>query len=404
MTTSVSVKLRKSASSASAGVLYFQLIHCRKVKLITSRFRIYPWEWDAQQAAIRREGAPPDRQPYLQTVETALKEDLRRLHEWIAHLDRRGHYTVEELAEHYSQRSFNGYLFPFAAYLIRNLRDNRRTKTASIYTDAQRSFAKFRQGEDILLEHLNPALINSYERYLKAGGLAKNTTSCYMRALRSIYNQAVKKGLCIQQMPFTEVYTGVDKTVKRAVEQEVIIALKQLNLADSPELEMARDLFLFSFYLRGISFVDMASLTAVHRKTGYISYTRSKTGQRLTIRLEACMSEILERYANQTIEGHLLPIYSDNNRNPVSCLRTYNKRLKRLSERLHLETPLSSYVARHSWATLALRKGVPVGVISESMGHGSEATTRIYLASLGQPVIDEANERVIALGGEGTTS
>jgi integrase len=79
-------------------------------------------------------------------------------------------------------------------------------------------------------------------------------------------------------------------------------------------------------------------------------------------------------------------------------LRTHNKRLKRLSELLQLGTPLSSYVARHSWATLALRKGVPVGVISESMGHESEKTTRIYLASLGQSIIDEANERVISLG------
>jgi integrase len=360
---------------------------------------MYPEEWDAQRASIQWGNVDKERHVYLQTVEAGLREDVRQIREGIEYLKKRGPYTVDELAAYYAQRAFNGYLFPFIDYLVCDLNNKNRTKTAAIYASAQRSFSKFRQGEDILLDHIGTHITGAYERYLRIAGLTKNTTSFYMRVLRSIYNQAIKKGLCTQKQPFAEVYTGVDKTVKRAVDREIILRLKRLDLAGHPELELARDLFLFSFYLRGISFIDMANLTTAHLNNGYITYIRSKTRQKLTVKLETCMSEILERYAPQTIDKHLLPIYSANNRNSVSCLRTYNKRLQRLSELLHLETPLSSYVARHSWATLALRQGVPVGIISESMGHENETTTRIYLASLGQSVIDEANERIISLNG-----
>ena len=99
----------------------------------------------------------------------------------------------------------------------------------------------------------------------------------------------------------------------------------------------------------------------------------------------------------QTIDDYLLPVYTLQNRDHISQLRTYNKRLRKISDMLKLEKSLSSYVTRHSWATMALRKGIPIEVISESMGHESETTTRIYLASLGQSVVDKANADVIKL-------
>ena len=108
--------------------------------------------------------------------------------------------------------------------------------------------------------------------------------------------------------------------------------------------------------------------------------------------------EIILRYTSQTIDDYLLPVYTAQNRDNASQLRNHNKRLKRISEMLGLEKTLSSYVTRHTWATLAFRNGVPIEVISESMGHENESTTRIYLASLNQSVVDEANAEVIGLG------
>ncbi|MDR1372360.1 MAG: site-specific integrase [Dysgonamonadaceae bacterium] len=186
-------------------------------------------------------------------------------------------------------------------------------------------------------------------------------------------------------------------TDKRAVNEQTIIALKKMYLTHNVNLELTRDLFLFSFYMRGISFVDMANLKADNVRNGYIIYFRSKTKQMLSVRLEPCMQEIIDRYRNRTIDDYLLPVFTLRNRSHTSHLRTYNKRLKRISKMLGLEKPLSSYVARHSWATIALRKKVPIEVISEGMGHENETTTRIYLASIGQYVVDKANAKIIRL-------
>ena len=219
-----------------------------------------------------------------------------------------------------------------------------------------------------------------------------------MRSLRSVYSQAVKRGLTSQKNPFANIFTRTDKTVKRAVNEDVITRIKNLDLTEYKELALARDLFMFSFYMRGISFIDMANLRKSNVKNGYIIYSRSKTRQMLTVKLEECMQKIISRYALETVDNYLLPIYTVQNRDNTSQLRNHNKRLKRISDLLGLEKPLSSYVSRHTWATLALRKGISVEVISESMGHENETTTRIYLASLGQSVVDKANAKVIGLG------
>jgi len=131
---------------------------------------------------------------------------------------------------------------------------------------------------------------------------------------------------------------------------------------------------------------------------GYIVYSRRKTGQRLAIRLEPCMEEIIDRYVDKTHADYLLPVITRADRDYTGYLRTYNKRLRRISAIMGFERPLSSYVSRHSWATLAQQKGVPLEIISKSMGHTSEKTTKIYLASLRQSVIDDANAKIIRIG------
>ena len=252
-------------------------------------------------------------------------------------------------------------------------------------------------GQDIFIEMIDNDLMRKYESWMKNTGTVKNTVSCYMRALRSVYNQAVRQGLTVQKNPFANIFTRIDKTVKRAVNEDVIIQLKNMDLSSHLELAFARDLFMFSFYLRGISFVDMANLRKNNVKNGYIIYFRSKTKQMLTVKLEACMKEIISRYESFTIDDYLLPVYTAQNRDNCSQLRNYNRRLQRISDLMDLEKPLSSYVTRHTWATLALRKGIPIEVISEGMGHENETTTRIYLASLGQSVVDKANAEIIRL-------
>lgn len=395
--TSVKVKFRRSTVKNKEGVLCFQLIHNRKVKLITSRFRLFFHEWDHRRSTVIMDNADQERVIYLQNISDGLKAETQQIYDLISILDRRSDYSVNELIEYYISHSFNGYFFPFIKYLIKKLNSENRTKTASIYETAKRSFSRFRYGKDVHIDKIDCHLIRQYESYLKDQGLCINSISCYMRALRAIYNRAVERGLTISKKPFKNVYTGIDRTIKRAVDEGVIAKLHALDLSGYFALQQSRDLFMFSFYSRGMSFIDMANLTHDNLKNGYIVYSRSKTKQVLTIKVEKCIEEIIERYGNLTIGNYLLPIYSQRNCSSGSNLRTHNKRLKRISDMLGLKRPLSSYVSRHSWATIALRKGISVQVISEGMGHENEKTTRIYLASLDQSVIDDANAQIIAL-------
>jgi site-specific recombinase XerD len=395
MATSVKLKLLPSKIVGKEGVICLQLIRHRKIRLLRTRFHLFPPEWDALKQTVDFEKTAKKREIHLLAVQSGLNTELCQIDELIRMLESKGDYTVGELADLYTSKSFNGYLFSFIDFIINKLQEAKRLKSANILLTARRSFARFRSGIDIRLDCIDGALIQQYETFLKQSGIKKNTVSCYMRTLRSAYNQAVKQFLTIQRNPFANAYTGIDKTVKRAVNEEIISSLKKLDLSDTQHLDFARDLFLFSFYLRGISFVDMANLRKSNVQSGYIVYSRSKTRQMLTVKIEPCILKIIEKYEYQAFADHLLPIFTNANQSHASVLRTYNKRLRRLSEILCLDKPFSSYVARHTWATVALRRGIPVEVISESMGHENEATTRIYLASLGQSIVDKANAKII---------
>ena len=154
--------------------------------------------------------------------------------------------------------------------------------------------------------------------------------------------------------------------------------------------------------MRGISFVDLAYLKKSNVQDGVIRYTRRKTGSRMNIRLEPCMKEIIARYALQTEDTpFIFPIiFSTNDKRSYeqyrNALSYYNKSLKQLSSLLNLVNPLTSYVARHTWATMARDKNIPISVISAGMGHRSEQITRIYLDSLDTSIIDEANLKIIS--------
>ena len=397
MATSIRFKFIPSKITGKEGIICLQLIRNRKLKLLRTRFRLFPAEWDNQEETVLFNNSGMERQSQLQSIKTGLDAELKQLDELIRILEMKRDYTIEELADLYTNSSFNGYLFPFINYIMKCLKEEKRNKTATILLTTKRSVERFLGGQDILLDKIDNDLIRKYETYLKNTGMMKNTISCYMRSLRSVYNQAVKRGLTSQKNPFNNIFTRIDKTIKRAVNEDVIIQLKNMDLSAHNELALARDLFMFSFYMRGISFVDMANLLKINLKNGYIIYFRSKTRQMLTVKLETCMQEIISRYELQTIDDYLLPVYTAQNRDNTSQLRNHNKRLKRISEMLGLDKPLSSYVSRHTWATMALRKGISIEIISESMGHENETTTRIYLASLGQSVVDKANAEIIKL-------
>ena len=337
--------------------------------------------------------------------------------------------------------------------LAEEARAEGRQRRAEIWRTTFNSFSRFLGGKDIGLRQMEGRLMQRYENCLLTGGLCPNTTSFYLRNLRSAYSKAVKAKLCPapRQNPFAEVYTGVAKTRKRAVCADTLRAIRKLDLDGRPDLDYARNLFLLSFYTRGMAFADMAGLRRSDLKEGILCYVRRKTGRPLFIHWEERMQETVEalwrdaeamgaavrqrggkrlsrRDAGQLAsnrgagclgagamggkgtassragkdadgDGYLLPIIRDGESHARSAYRNVqykvNQGLKEIGKMLGLKMPLTMYVARHSWASLAKSREVPLSVISDGLGHASERVTRIYLSTLDMNAVDEANRMII---------
>lgn len=397
---SIKVKYRPSTASGKEGSIYYQIIHGRIVRQIKTEYRLFDTEWNKDTSSVRIiPEIGESRKNYLHEVAEHIDWDTRRLKAIVAQCDKQGGYSADNIVEKYNRQAGEQSLFSFMQGIIGQLKQLGKVRTSETYTAALASFMKFREGQDILLCEIDSNIVMLYEAWLKSKGVCPNTTSFYMRILRAVYNRAVEKDLTEQKHPFKHVYTGIGKTVKRAIPLKTIKHIKELDLILKPHLEYARDMFLFSFYTRGMSFIDMAYLKRSDLKNGTITYRRRKTGQQLTIKWEKCMEDIIAKYGTNTATHYLLPIIT----NPCSDERTQyrnaicriNVALKEVARLAGLHIPLTMHVARHCWASVAKSKNIPLSVISEGMGHDSEETTRIYLASLDTSVVDKANSLIL---------
>lgn len=396
----VKVKLRASSIESKEGTLFYQVIHNRMVRQIHTGYKLHPAEWDPNSSRILvPPGLEERRRNYLLSVNSALTSDLSRFGEVIARLDyTHMAYTADKVVELYTSPMNCGGFIAFARKLIQELKQIGKIRTAETYMTALNSFLRFRGEHDILFEEMDPNMMVGYETFLKENNVCPNSSSFYMRNLRAMYNRAVEKGLTEQRSPFKYVYTGVDKTVKRAIPLRVIRQIRDMDLSLYPLMDYARDIFLFSFYTRGMSFVDMAYLKKKDLQNGVLSYRRQKTGQKLFIKWEGAMQGIVSKYDTAS-SPYLLPIIknreTDLRRQYKNAAHLVNDKLKKIGNRLGLDIPLTTYVARHAWASIARSKNIPLSVISEAMGHDSETTTRIYLASLDSSAIDKANKLIL---------
>lgn len=378
--TSIKVKFRPSTDAEREGAIYYQIIHDRKVRQCSTPYRAFPKEW---QTRFREE----------------TRRDVERLTRIVRRMESRGTVlSADDIVEEFKLYRSRYSLFRFMESVIMNLKECGKIRTAETYTATLQSFSRFRRGRDLMLDEITPDLIQAYEAYLRARGAVPNTTSFYMRILRAVYNRAVESEAIEQRNPFRHVYTGTERTVKRAIPIAAISRIKNLELPRGSKMDFARDMFMLSFYMRGMSFVDMAFLRKKDRADNHVTYRRRKTGQRLDIAWTKEMQSIVEKYPPNPTQ-YLLPILtnplSDERiayRNRASCI---NRQLKTIARMTNLKIPLTLYCARHSWASAARTKGIPVSIISEGMGHDSEATTQIYLASLETSVIDRANALII---------
>lgn len=407
--TSIKVKFRPSSVPGHKGTIYYQIIHERKVRQIITDYHVFPSEWDSTRSTLLTR---PDSRRYalILSLREHMRLDIERINLICRKFGYRSFpYSTDDIITEFDRYASEYSLFNFMESTIATLRINGKIRTSETYRAALNSFRRFMNSSeasgavfsrdgDIMLDSLTSEIMEAYEAWQRRRQVSSNTISFYTRILRAVYNRAVEQNIIENRHPFRHVYTGVDKTVKRALPLTVIRQIKALDLSMTPALDFARDMFIMSFYLRGMSFVDMTYLRKSDLKNGYITYRRRKTGQLLAIKWTTDMQSILDKYPENESD-YLLPIIRRPDRNDRCTYRNMgyniNRNLNKFARQLNLGMRLTMYVARHSWASAAKAKGIPVTVISEGLGHDNEATTRIYLSSLDTSVVDRANSLIL---------
>lgn len=398
---SIKLKFRPSTNEGKEGSLYYQVIYNRVVRQVATPYKIFPNEWNPEIEDIIVKPTAI-RCNYLGSIKQTIRNDINRFYrigQELAHTNLS--YTVDTIVDEYRKQSNGSTLFSYMEQMITRYWRQGQLRTSETYSTTLNSFKRFRADIDVYLEDIDSELMEAYENYLKQNNLSPNTISFYMKHLRAAYKLAVDDELLRDKNPFKRVSTSIEKTAKRAISLKALKRLKAMDLNDNSSKRFARDIFLFSFYTRGMSFVDIAYLQKKNLKGDVLFYRRKKTNQQLMIHWEGCMQEILKSYGADTSSPYLFSIIKEPSNNPrkqyQNALFLINRHLKDIGKGLGLHQPLTMYCARHSWASIARDEGIPLSVISEGMGHDSEKTTQIYLASLKTEVIDKANRKILKL-------
>lgn len=301
-----------------------------------------------------------------------------------------------------------GNLILFMKQVANGLRESGNFGTAHIYRSSMNAVIEFNGNDTLPFRKLTPEFLKNFESYLRGKNCSWNTVSTYMRTLRAVYNRAVDRRLA-PYVPhhFRYVYTGTRADKKRALDKEDMERLMKALPFHSPfvnaELQRTRGLFLLMFMLRGMPFVDLAYLKKHDLDGNVITYRRRKTGRLLTVTLMPEAMKLIKQYMNTDPSSpYLFSLITSKEGTEAAykeyqlALRNFNYQLTILKQVLGLSADLSSYTARHTWATMAYYSEVHPGVISEAMGHSSITVTETYLKPFKNKKIDEANVTVFS--------
>ena len=396
----IKLKFRPSSVPKAEGTLYYQVIHKRKVKYISTEHQIYAYEWDEKAETIVV-AAESERKGTLAMMQCKIDKAFKQLRSILDRTERcHKDYTVDDLCKAFIKEQTYKTVFVFLHEQATKKEQMKRLGTARTYGNAYRRFKAFREDVDLTFDELTPDMIECYEAWLIDRRLKQNSIRCYLRTLNTLLCKAVAEGLLSNRNLFSRVRLSYVKTTKRAISEKELKVIANLELPEHSTMALARDIFMFSFYMRGMPFVDIAYLRKTDLKNGMWTYCRRKTNQCLMVEWEKAQQKILDRYAHQTENGpYLLPII--NKEDGTEYLQyqrmqtNINRALKKIGEMAELKMPLTTYVARHTWASVARDMNIPISIISEGMGHNSIKTTQVYLNSIDISRINEANKRII---------
>ena len=401
MKTSITARLNYRSDSEGRHALIIQVIHRRRRSILATPYRLRPEEFDAKSGRAVAVNRTKSRRTLIREANECVAYCTEELRAVCARLAASGKpYTASDITGAYKSGNDNRYVEVFAKQLASDLEETGRFGTARSYRSLASAWNKFAARSRYRFSQLDEHTVFAFGEYLFRRGNRRNTVSFYLRTLHALYNRARRCGYApTHGDPFREVSLKPARTPKLAVPRSLLRTLAGKDFGDGM-LNEVRDMFLFSFYARGMSFVDMCYLRKAKVWNEALHYERQKTHQVFSVALTPQLREIISRY-DDPASPWVLPcmrrgmLSSANKQEDVNgdvppaslynfycmALHYYLTLLKEISRRLGCRN-LTFNVARHTWATEARRMGIPTPHISEGLGHTSESTTRCYLAEL----------------------
>ena len=385
--------------------IIFRLSHQNMTLPISSGYAISKNSWDSKNRKIKNSCKELDN---ITRVNNYLVKTKARYLDIITALndkDRLSNLSIKEIKEHLVLSKERISFYQYAQQQIKTMNEQGRLGNALSYRNTLRLVKKFKANKDIGFQEINYTFLNKLEESYLSRGLSVNGLAVHMRTLRAIYNKAIKDKITDKEAyPFDEYSIKSKPTKKRAISPEAIQKIVVLSYEDESSLFHARNYFLLSFYLMGASYVDMCFLKRSNIIDGRVQYKRRKTGQFYDIKISDSLKPILDYYLkDKQPDDFVLPIIKretniDQYNDFLWARKRYNKRLKQIAKDAGIEENLTSYVSRHSFASIANNMAIPVTAISEMLGHQKLTTTQVYLAGLSKDAIDDYNQKIITGG------
>ncbi len=402
---SIKVFLKKHKTNALGQYpIVIRIIKDRKTKFIFTGQYCAPELWDD------KDNCPKKKHPEKYELEVFIDKKKHEAKSLLLNMETENtNYTTENFKSILKVTTQKVSVLSYFENTIENFKKAGKIGNARIYADSKRALFKYRKGKDLNFNDIDVSFLKKFEQHFKERGVTGNSISVYMRTLRSLYNMAItEKCAKLENYPFKEYKVSAlfSETDKRALTKEQIQLIINLKIEKKSKLILAKNLFLFSYYNRGINFIDIAFLKWGNIQNGRITYVRAKTGKKFNIGLSEASLKIIDYYKSKkeinpdeyifpiiNTEKHITASQKDNRTKKVN--KMVNKDLKEIATLAKIDFNLTTYVARHSYATVLKRSGVSTSVISEALGHDSEKTTQIYLDSFDNAVIDEADKLLV---------
>jgi integrase/recombinase XerD len=422
--TSVKVSLdTRRAKTDGTYPLILRLTHKRKTTSIKTGIHLKKEDWDENSLQVKKS--------YKGTTNvTRLNNEIQKKKaealDSILKLGERAKkvpLSVTGVKQHIDPTFSSQSFYTYSGKLIKDLINAERIGTARTYQLAVNVLRTFNKGKpfeknkggnpkttkfkddkhpDLKFDEIDYNFLIKLENYHLSSGNELNGLAVYMRTIRSIYNQGIKAGVVEKLLyPFSDYKIKTEPTKKRALESTYLKKIITLDLpVDHPCFD-ARNYFVASYMMYGMSFADMAHLQKIDITNGRINYRRRKTSKLYDIKVSDSLADILAHYIQQKPTSRFVfPIIKREGailqqRDIHGARKSYNEALKTIAEMCGIEQNLTSYVSRHSFATNAMLSNVPVNAISAMLGHSSLKTTEIYLKSLPSNILDDYNTLVI---------